>query len=342
MLKSFSTFCANSKKIQTKGVCFQYSFGVSFLYLYWTFSILAPFLLLLSTIYMYTIKYAIFYVSFAVANKCCIYTIMYISDHVYSCVLNFFSSAIGTYFNIKRIQCTSEYSFDKKDNSFDKKSGGYELLNENNRVMYAEFPHGIFTIGFINNFFLLSGCKNVVFDALYHAPFFGDLIKVNNCIPSNKRSVDNCMKTGCGIHILPGGFHEIFLTENFRYNVYVPTGFIAMSVRHGYRIVPILNIGENETFYIFKIPNKYFGYVSNFYKKILKVPIFCAIGKFCMLIPHNVNIWSVYGTPIECNQLKDELFSDAVERIHNHENIVKYCSAYNLDINLYKINIYRN
>lgn len=325
-----------NKKIQnlkTKSVSNVTVFYLIVLFSYWTFSILIPISVILYTFFYKYFLYLKLYVFTSIIHN---YFVNYISKYnIYKLFIDKIKNSIDIYFNIKRINMNPK------------------LLESNSKIktMYAEFPHGIFTIGFLCNSFILSKhkFKNVVFDILCNIPFFGDFLQTNNCIDSNKYVLQKNMQNGYGIHILPGGFHEIFLSENFNYNIYVPTGFIAMCVKYKYQIIPILNLGENETFYIYKIPNKYFSLITNLLS-IIKIPIFLAFGNLIPFLPYNVNIWSIYGEPIECIQNENESLSESVSRIHSlvclqiknmfDKNIINYCTAYNLDDKLYKLKIF--
>jgi hypothetical protein len=331
MFAKLNNFIEKSKYTQTKIQSNINVFISLFLFYLWVFSFTFPIVTLGMTVYNKNLKFLYLYLSASFFSKVVLKCIR-MKKGAKSAVQNMFLNALHEYFNIKRVNCNM--------NKYDKK------------LLYAEFPHGIFTAGFMIN--SLEGdkhnIKNAVSDAMYHCPFAGDLAKLFGGTPCNKINLNCLMEQGENIHLMPGGFNEILLTENYTYNLYVDTWFIAMCVKHNYNIIPVLNIGENETYCIYKLPRSIYRLIFNYIYKYIKLPVFFALGKNFTLAPYNTNIWSLYGKPIECGVRDNEEIHHAVERIQQricrnlkdlfYENIHLFCKKYDLDPKMYKINIY--
>lgn len=235
---------------------------------------------------------------------------------------------------------------------FNFKTINYKKFPSQSKILYAEFPHGIFCFSFFINYAFLHPCKNCIFDLLVEMPVFGDFVKMYGATGCKKELVKKHMKNNENIHLLPGGFHEICSIKNFEYNLYVPTGFIALCLQYNYTIVPIINIGENETYYILPLHRKVYNFIYRYVFKFIKIPIFIGIGKYFTLMPIKRTIWSIYGDPIECKLDKDETTNEAIYRIRKticldlvkmfENNIQKYCDENKYDYKKYKIQILSN
>ena len=196
------------------------------------------------------------------------------------------------------------------------------------KTMTAVFPHGAFCVGF-NSIGALKAQNTIISliaPLLMHVPCFGGLAKKIGVSSAEKNNMKSLMSKDFNISLLPGGFNEIFMMRKYEYNIYVPTGFIALAIKYEYRIYPILVLGENETFDVIT-PPKYLWTLLN--KFVSKVPV-------PLLLPyryHRVPVCSYYGESIACKH------GDSVEIIQKHiietlmdlftKNIESYCKNRN-------------
>ena len=218
-----------------------------------------------------------------------------------------------------------------------------KIINEpkisDNKNLIACFPHGIFTQGF----FIFSSIKldyiKFVSSVLINTPLMGDFLKKHNILSADKKTFINIMKKEKNMSLLPGGFNEFFMTTKYEYNLYIPTGFIALCIKNEYNIYPCLFLGENEIYDTSPIPKRYWLYIIKFIK-IINIPL----NFIYSIVPNRVPIHIIYGEKIECNKL--DSIEETREKIKNqlisifNSNIKEYCKLYNFDHTKYKLNIY--
>jgi hypothetical protein len=237
---------------------------------------------------------------------------------------------------------------------FSFRTKNYPRYIEKNRVLVAHFPHGLFCCSFIMNSDIFDNLrigtfKILVFKYLMYVPVFGSLIKKYGAHSCDKRSMKEVMQRGENIMILPGGFNEIMMMENYVYNIYIPTGFISYCVKFNYQIIPVLNLGENEIYKVYPFSRFMWKFISTYIFKYVKFPLFFGYGKFLSFIPFDVPVLSLYGNVIDCNPKENENCRDAVSRIHGElqksitelfeENIEEYCLEHGLKRQIFRLRI---
>ncbi len=90
---------------------------------------------------------------------------------------------------------------------------------------------------------------------MVYCPGFGDLARAKMGFTSvSKTNMVRLMQRGENIMMVPGAYQEMLTTRPFRYTIHVPTGYLALAVRHGYTVQPVLSLGENETFSVLGPP----------------------------------------------------------------------------------------
>lgn len=209
----------------------------------------------------------------------------------------------------------------------------------NNKSLIACFPHGVFCQGFIITGLLYKNYIKFVTSILINIPIFGYFLKYYNTKSASKSIFLNYMKQDNKLLLLPGGFNELFMTKKYEYNLYIPTGFIALCIKNEYNIYPCLFLGENELFDTITIPKQYWDYCFKL-MKIVQIPL----NFLYSIIPKKVPIHIIYGEKIKCNKI------DSIEHIRDqiknqltlmfNSNIKEYCKLYNFDHTKYKLNIY--
>ena len=209
----------------------------------------------------------------------------------------------------------------------------YNNKNENlktlkDKSLLACFPHGLFCGGFVMG---SNIAKNKCISSLVlEIPIFGDICKTIFKSVS-KDSMKSIMSKGETLSLLPGGFNEIYMMENYKYNIHVPSGFIALAIKYNYTIYPMLSLGENETYNTIPIPKWMFGYLKRLIRTI-PIPIIIPFGKYCTFIPMDVPIVTYYGNPINCENetvenIKDKIIYE-LQKTFN-KNIENYCEYRN-------------
>lgn len=199
-----------------------------------------------------------------------------------------------------------------------------EEIKPNTKVLISVFPHGLFCWGFgiLGGFKFTYNYYKAITYILLRIPLFGYWLEKLNCISVDKKSMENLMINDHNIMFLPGGFNEILTTRNFEYNIYIPIGFIVLSCKHEYSILPCFSLGENEIQSVLSPPKVLWPHLFKFIKKI----------PFPLAIPywfHRVPIWTIMGNEIKCqknddpNDIRDKIEIE-LKRVFN-ENIVKYC-----------------
>jgi len=201
------------------------------------------------------------------------------------------------------------------------------------KSLLACFPHGLFCGGFVMGSNIVE--NKCISNLVLTIPIFGDICKtIFKSI--SKDSMKLIMSKGESLSLLPGGFNEIYMMENYKYNIYIPSGFIALAIKYNYTIYPMLSLGENETYNTIPIPKSMFGYLKRFIK-VIPIPIIIPFGKWMTFIPITVPIITYYGNPINCeNEFMDD---KSIENVKDKiifelqsifdENIEKYCEYRN-------------
>lgn len=208
------------------------------------------------------------------------------------------------------------------------------------------FPHGMFCVGYSMSGCVKAGTKyyKAVSNILLSLPMFSSWMRKLKFTSIDKNNMKTIMERGDNISILPGGFNEILLLRKYEYNIYIPTGFIALSCKYGYTIKPCLSLGENETFSTLSPPKFLWKYLFRI-MKVIPVPL---------SIPywvHRVPVVILYGEPIECHpgdnisEIRDKLivtltklFEDNIENYCNYRNKLKIQPSVN--VNDYSIHFY--
>jgi len=214
------------------------------------------------------------------------------------------------------------YYYPEENNSL------YVNMKPNNKVLIAMFPHGMFpcNVGIIGGYRSGTSFKTVVASALLNIPIFGDAAAKVGFTSSSKENITDLMSKSENLSILPGGFNELYMTRKYEYNLFVPTGFIAMSIKYGYTIYPTLSFGENEFPSIIGPPKWSWKLLSKL-MRYLQIPL---------AIPYNferVPIIPYVGKPIQCYVGDDvadvrEKVIEGLKQVFSN-NIDQYCKYRN-------------
>lgn len=197
------------------------------------------------------------------------------------------------------------------------------------KTLVVVFPHGVCAIGTaIQGAMTIDGSNTVTFiaDALLKTPLIGDFMYKLGCRSASKQSVKANMCRGRNCTLLPGGFYELLMTTPFEYNLFVPTGFIALALEHGYTIQPVLGLGENEAFITIGPPKWTWPLVYRCLRKI-SIPILLVVGH------QRVPVIPYRGVPVQCttgdtvDNVRDRVIASLRATFHDH--IEEYCNHRN-------------
>ena len=201
-------------------------------------------------------------------------------------------------------------------------------IKPNSKKLIVTFPHGLVCIGYMlaGSISYKMNFKKCVSILLFYLPLIGDYIRTINFTSCKKTNVISLMKKKENIMLLPGGFNELYMTCKYEYNIFIPYGFISLAIRYNYTIIPILSLGENETFDCLTLHKRSWHYIK-YIMKYITVPL---------IIPYKENripVINYQGEDIVCNK------DDDVYVIHS--------KIKNSILNLFKNNIkeyvdYRN
>lgn len=286
----------------------------------WVNSITLPVITLLSSAYTKSIKPMIYYISSIAMFKISLNTLWSNENHN-----NYFYN-----------QCCKFY-YTPTTNQ--------EVIPQT-KIIITTFPHGMFCIGYNASGGFKAGCNyyKAVSNILMRLPILNVWLQKLNYTSIDKNNIIKIMEKGDNISILPGGFNELIILRKYQYNIYIPTGFIALACKYGYTIKPCLSLGENETFSALSPPKFMWKYLFRLMKVVtlpLSIPYWL----------HRVPIVTLYGEPIECKpgdnvlEIREKLVNILTKLFD--DNIVDYCNYRNslkiqpiVNVNNYSINFY--
>ena len=145
----------------------------------WVFSVAFPLVCMFMTYWRRKYSYMQFYLVFVVFSK----TIFYIINR---------SSRLKNL--IKEVSCSASTDF------FSSKVLNFQNYEKNSKVLYAEFPHGIFALSFLKNGTMLTNSKHSIFDLLATLSPFADFLTTFDAIGCSKKVLTKEMKSGQNIH----------------------------------------------------------------------------------------------------------------------------------------------
>lgn len=133
-------------------------------------------------------------------------------------------------------------------------------------------------------------------------------------LPATRAEIKKAMTRGDSLAMLPGGFQEASICQRGKDRVYIKKrkGFIKYCLQGGYRITPVYNFGESDTYRTF----------SPFLKFRLQlaaqnIPGAAMFGNLlCPLLPlRGVALQSVVGTPLQLPEIAEPTQED-VDKWH--------------------------
>jgi len=211
-----------------------------------------------------------------------------------------------------------------------------ELAPEKGPYIIGCFPHGIIPFSVFCNWFTNGTNMDEKFPGLEwriallkistQIPFFAQLMKVLGAITTDRSSMENSLKSGKSVVIVPGGAEESLLSRPSELAIIIRNrkGFIKVAVDQGVPLVPVLAFGENLVYNQMQLTPG--GVGDNFIRKFKEwtrfvVPLISGRGifqKFFGVLPHRREIVMVIGNPIFVERLQrnDPSFDSMVNYYH--------------------------
>lgn len=85
---------------------------------------------------------------------------------------------------------------------------------------------------------------------ILNAPIFGMLLQWWGAQGVHGPNMNRLMNLGKNISLIPGGYEEATITNPKVFRIFIKKrkGFIKMALKHGYKICPVLNLGEHQIY----------------------------------------------------------------------------------------------
>eukprot|EP00871_Galdieria_phlegrea_P004389 jgi/Galph1/4951/GphlegSOOS_G3631.1 len=149
---------------------------------------------------------------------------------------------------------------------------------------------------------------------LFYIPLCRELTLWSGGIDASRDSALYSFQTGKSILVFPGGNREIFLTRKDEICTHIQKrkGFIKLALETGSSIVPVLAIGEEELFELFRMVPETIQerFLHNF-----RLPVGIAIGHFGTCMPKKVPLKIIVGKPISIAR-KTHPCIEQIDRTH--------------------------
>jgi len=169
--------------------------------------------------------------------------------------------------------------------------------------------------------------RTAILNLITQMPFLAQMAKGGGAIRADRTALENTLKTGRSVVIVPGGAEESLLAHPDELVLLAAErkGFVKVAVDQGANLVPALSIGENTIFKQLRLAPGGFGdTVMHLFKKLTSfvLPIIMGRGFFNYsfgLLPHRREIITVVGEPILVEKMArdDPGFSSMVDYYHN-------------------------
>jgi len=136
---------------------------------------------------------------------------------------------------------------------------------------------------------------------ILNSPIYGLLMRLWGVEGVHSGNMHRLMRANKNIGLIPGGFEEATLTTPHALRVYIKKrkGFIKFALRYGYKLVPVLLLGENQVFNTFDYLTKFRLFLNK-----LKIPGVLFWSKYGPLPDPNHDVITVVGKPLQLPTLE--------------------------------------
>jgi len=211
-----------------------------------------------------------------------------------------------------------------------------ELPPEEGPYMIGCFPHGILPFSIMCNWLTNGSNMDETFPGLKYRtailnlctqiPLVAQMAKIAGAIRADRTSLENTLKSGQTVVIVPGGAEESLLSRPGELALIAADrkGFVKVAVDQGAHLVPALSIGENQLFKQVRLaPGGILDILMHAFKKMTSfvLPPISGRGFFNYsfgLLPHRREIITVIGEPIQVERIarSDPGFESMVDYYH--------------------------
>lgn len=212
----------------------------------------------------------------------------------------------------------------KRDNNLSPSARRREK-DDARKYLYCYHPHGMYAIGLFSLVFQRASGFSALFpnrkgtlvgvaSALLHVPVLGRLVSWFGFVPVSRASLDAACASDHDVALVPGGIAEMTLVQHKDVEqLFLDSrrGFIRLAIKHGRPLVPVYCFGENKIFQQYSC----FHRTRQWLARKLRVSIVFFRGRNCTLIPRQVPLHVVVGTPIGVLQ-SDAPTEEYVDMIH--------------------------
>ncbi|GJD06668.1 2-acylglycerol O-acyltransferase 2 [Galdieria sulphuraria] len=149
---------------------------------------------------------------------------------------------------------------------------------------------------------------------LFYLPVCREFTLWSGGIDACRYSALTSLNSGNSIFVFPGGSEEIFVTR--RDNIYVllekRKGFIRLALETGSNLVPVLAVGEEELFRLFRlVPER----LQQFFLHYFRLPVGVALGSYCTCMPERSPLQIVVGRAITVHAIENPSKED-IDSLH--------------------------
>jgi 2-acylglycerol O-acyltransferase 2 len=188
--------------------------------------------------------------------------------------------------------------------------------NPETKILLCYHPHGVMAYGVTILTFNFNYFWNFVrlgSRIALNIPWGGIVLKLGGIQGVNPQNLNDLMRKGQKLLMVPGGYEEATITNYKEDRVYVKDrkGFIKYALKYGYTVHPCYGFNENKAYYYLTFVK--LGLILNKFK----IPAVMFISKFLNILPNNdVSIYFVIGKGMKF-PLNEKPTKEEIEHYHN-------------------------
>eukprot|EP01103_Thecamoeba_quadrilineata_P004688 TRINITY_DN1447_c0_g3_i1.p1 TRINITY_DN1447_c0_g3~~TRINITY_DN1447_c0_g3_i1.p1 ORF type:complete len:348 (-),score=38.75 TRINITY_DN1447_c0_g3_i1:187-1230(-) len=190
-------------------------------------------------------------------------------------------------------------------------------LNQSRQLLFAEFPHAVFPMGFwlSATSYKELNIRPVTFavaSVLFRVPIIRCFCFWSGCVPAVRKSLVELLDRGESLAILPGGIAEIFVQSRDVEYVFLSErkGFVRMAIEMGVDIVPVYHLGNTS---LFDYSNS--SFLTRWSRK-LRISLVFFWGRFFLPLPYRKPVVKVIGEPIPVKKNSNPS-ADEINEVHS-------------------------
>jgi len=207
-------------------------------------------------------------------------------------------------------------------------------LDPKKTYIFGFVPHGILALSRVTMYggiwpSLFPGLEYRVLGAtpMFWVPLCREMCLWLGGVDASRSTAENLLKSGCSLHIYPGGSKEIFETRPGSKETTLilkeRLGFVKLAIRFGADLVPVVGFGEKEIYHKLHINED----VRKWFLRTLRIPLLVFWGIGPTWTPLRRPLATVFGAPIPVTKNPNptdeevaklhQLFIDETEKLFN-------------------------